>query len=677
MFSKIRVRILFGFFAVMALATLFILISSYFLNKKNELYKISHELQDTQILILQDIAVQKDFFSYDITNPIFYKTGTSQYLLEHQTLSEAIQQKIEQISTMNGIESFKMDTVLNTIVNDINEYNFQLDSVVKLIRVRGFETTGYEGELLNTIKKIENQNLITKDQLNKINYYEKEYFMHGDKSYVDSINRFIERIIEFSYITNQPNNAAHLLRKYNLSFTQLAYLDELLGLHQKEGMRINLDQLAEEIGIKFSLLVDNVDFYEKRLTNLLILTYIIIGLTTLVVTIAVSLIISRQISKPIVYLSSQINAFVGSKFSLLNNIETTKARGEIGQLASNFIILRDEIIDYINYFKEKVDERTAELLVEKNKVENQKEEIEAQRDALDCQNQLIVKQKKEVEKQRENVISSIRYASRIQQALLSDEEQLKNLLPNSFLLQKPKDIVSGDFCYVERIKGNGKDYTVLILADCTGHGVPGAFMSLLCHNYLNQIIKIDQHINPVYVLAKLNNMIYSNFHRKNGGNKIMDGLDISYLLINNQTGCCQFAGAHNPLYIIRDNEIKIIKGDKLSIGGKDSIVRKITNHTIQLEKTDTIYLFTDGYVDQDGENNLEKFKYKRFRELLLYIHQQTFDQQKEILESTIVQWKGQRDQVDDISVLGFRISTKLDLMDNPLHKKEETFQLQS
>lgn len=652
MFSKIRVRILIGFFCVTALATLFILVSSYFINTKNELNNISHELQDTQILILQDIGVQKDFFTYDITNPIFYKTGTSEYLFEHQTLSTAIQQKIEQISKMKGVETFEMDSILNSIIIDIQAYNYQLDSVVALIRIRGYKTSGFEGQLFSAMKNIERSGFFSTETLRQFNAFEKEYFMHGDKSYVDSINMLVESLATknqsgYSQIINH-------LKKYNLAFTQLAFIDEQLGLNHKEGLRINLDQLAEEIGIKFSILVDNVDVYEQRLSRQLIITYIVVGVLLLVLSTIVSFIVSKQISKPIVYLTSHINSFVASKFTLIENIEGSNARGEIGLLGKNFLILRNEIVDYIKYFKEKVDERTSELLIEKKRVENQKEEIEAQRDALNCQNQLILKQKKEVEKQRENVISSIRYASRIQNALVTDEHQLQNLLPNSFLFQKPKDIVSGDFCFAERIKINQKDYSVIILADCTGHGVPGAFMSLLCYNYLNQIIKINQHVNPIYVLATLNNMIYNNLHRKRDDRKISDGLDISYLLIDNLTHQCSYSGAHNPLYLFRNNELMEFKGDKVSIGDKNNIVRKITKHTFQLEINDSIFLFTDGFADQNGGPNDDKFKYKRFRELLHSIHNLEPDDQSDMLNQTITDWKGEKDQLDDITILGFR-----------------------
>lgn len=661
MFQKLRVQILLWFLGVTILATLFILVSSYFINKKNDLSKISHELQNTQIMILQDINVQNDFFTYDLVNPLFYKTGTSETLFEHHTISTAIKQKIEQIVQMKGIETFEMDSILKAVISDIQIYNSKLDTVVALLKKRGYKSTGFEGHLLSAMKKIEQSGFVTKENIYKINYYEKEYFIRGEKTYADSINSLIITIthdLNTKYSScNGLSTINQLLSDYNLTFIQLIYTDEQLGLKHKEGLRIEIDQLAQEIGVKFSLLVDNADVFEHKLARQLIFTYILVGLFLLSISVSISFIVSKRISKPLVYLSSRINAFVASKFMLIENIKISTRKGEIGQLGQNFIILRDEIFDYLNYFKEKVDERTAELLIEKNKVENQKEEIEAQRDELNNQNQLILKQKKEVEKQKDNVVSSIRYASRIQNALLTDEQQLKNLLPISFLLQKPKDIVSGDFCYAERIKHKGKDLSIIILADCTGHGVPGAFMSLLSYNYLNQIIKINQHYNPVYVLATLNKLIYNNFHRKQDDTKISDGMDISYLLIDNQTLHCEYAGAHNPLYLFRNNELITFCGDRISIGGKSNILRKITKHTFHLEPNDSIYLFSDGYVDQVGGLNGDKFKYKRFRNLLHKIHNQEIDAQKKELELAIEEWKGNKDQIDDITILGIKIES--------------------
>lgn len=659
MFQKLRVQILFWFLGVTILATLFILVSSYFIKKKNDLSRICHELQDTQIMILQDINVQKDFFTYDLVNPLFYKTGTSEILFEHYTISTAIKQKISQVAKMQGVETFQMDTILNAVIRDIQFYNLKLDTIVNLIKFRGYKTSGLEGNLFTTMRKIEKSRLVAKHDLGRIDYYEKEYFIHGEKIYADSLNSLIIstiKLLNAKYANiDDPYYNIQLLYDYKLAFNQLTKLDERLGLKHKEGLRIELDQLAQDIGINFSLLVDNVDVFEHKLARQLIITYILVGLLLLIISVSISFIVSKRISKPIVYLSSHINTFVTSRFTLIEKVNISNPKGEIGQLGQNFIVLRDEIFDYLNYFKEKVEERTAELLMEKNKVENQKEEIETQRDELNCQNQLILMQKKEVEKQKDNVLSSIRYASRIQHALLIDEQQLRNLIPVSFLLQKPKDIVSGDFCFVERIKSNGKDFTALILADCTGHGVPGAFMSLLCHNYLNQIIKINQHINPIYVLATLNNMIYNNFHRKQDDTKITDGLDISYLLINNQTLCCEYAGAHNPLYLYRNNELKIFKGDNISIGGKGNILRKVTKHSFNLQQNDSLFLFTDGYADQVGGPNLDKYKYKRFRELLMRIHQQEINIQKNELENTLATWRGEKDQIDDITILGFKI----------------------
>lgn len=367
MFYKLRVQILLWFLGATILAMLFIIVSSYFIKKKDELNRICHELQDTQIMILQDINVQKDFFTYDIVNPLFYKTGTSEILFEHHTISTAIKQKIEQITSMQGIETFRMDSLLNAVIIDIQAYNSKLDTVVSLIRTRGYTNTGLEGHLNSTLKSIKNSGVLTLIELNKINEYEKNYSISGESTYSDSLINYIKSISVF--LKQKPsfsNKTIHQLTELNFSFNQLIQLDKKLGIKHKEGLRIELDQLAQDIGVNFSLLVDNADVYEHKLAKQLILAYIIVGLLLIVISVSISFIVSKQISKPLVYLSSKINSFVSSRFTLIEAINISNPKGEIGQLGKNFMILRDEIVDYIKYFKEKVEERTAELRQEKN-----------------------------------------------------------------------------------------------------------------------------------------------------------------------------------------------------------------------------------------------------------------------------------------------------------------------
>lgn len=261
----------------------------------------------------------------------------------------------------------------------------------------------------------------------------------------------------------------------------------------------------------------------------------------------------------------------------------------------------------------------------------------------------IEHQKKLLEHRNVEIIDSIKYAQRIQQALLKDEEHISKHLPPHFILYKPKDIVSGDFYWVlEKIP-----HLYIAVADCTGHGVPGAFLTMLGTSYLNEISSRDDLPSPAQILDELR----IKFVKELGGDgETKDGMDISMIRINCKTNEILWAGANNPLWIIKKdaNEIHEIKGDKQPIGLTHSPVL-FTNHSLQLQQGDSVFLFTDGFADQFGGPKGKKFKYKQLKELLISSNNFTLEKQKQILETTFVEWSGALEQVDDICLIGVRL----------------------
>lgn len=268
----------------------------------------------------------------------------------------------------------------------------------------------------------------------------------------------------------------------------------------------------------------------------------------------------------------------------------------------------------------------------------------------------VVRQKEEVERQSrkvvelyKNVTDSIRYAKRLQESILPPERRIKELLPDSFVLFRPKDIVSGDFYWVDRV--NNK--VIFAAVDCTGHGVPGAFMSLVGHNGLNQSIKEHGNVRPSDVLRDLNRISYEALH-KDRDQFVRDGMDMALCALDPDRLLLEFAGANCPLYLVRDGEVLQFAPDKRPIGGFDLGDEGFTDHRIQLRKGDVVYIFSDGYADQFGGPRGKKFLYRRFRELLVEIHDKPMDRQKILLLESFNQWRGAQEQVDDILVFGMR-----------------------
>ncbi|HRH09081.1 MAG TPA: SpoIIE family protein phosphatase, partial [Bacteroidia bacterium] len=278
-------------------------------------------------------------------------------------------------------------------------------------------------------------------------------------------------------------------------------------------------------------------------------------------------------------------------------------------------------------------------------------------------NIIITEQKMEVEKQKEfvdernrEILDSIKYAKRIQSTILPPLSKIKSAIPNVFVLYLPKDIVAGDFYWMYSHTINGEENRLFAACDCTGHGVPGAMVSVVCNNALNRVVREMDNCKPSLILDKVSELVIQDFSLNNeDDDEVKDGMDISLCSFNPANGILQWAGANNPLWIIKANgSLLEYKADKQPVG-KYYNRKPFTNHEIQLEKGDTLYLFTDGYADQFGGEKNSKFQRKALKKLLVSGYLQTMDQQQENLFKTFENWKGINEQVDDICIIGVRV----------------------
>lgn len=275
------------------------------------------------------------------------------------------------------------------------------------------------------------------------------------------------------------------------------------------------------------------------------------------------------------------------------------------------------------------------------------------------QNEQIVFGKTKLELQHNTMVNklknfadSISYAQRIQNAILPSLQQYRKLFDEYFILYKPRDVVSGDFYWLYT-KG---DKIVLALADCTGHGVPGAFMSILGMNYLNEICGKLRTLRPDTILNLLREKVIDALHKGSTTEITNDGMDIGLLVINTKKQSYEFAGANNSILLIKDHQIEVVKGDKAPVGyhpKKDTPFTLIKGH---IDPETNIYMYSDGYVDQFGWRSGKKFKSQQFKQLLLDIQDIPLSGQKIILENTIQNWKGDLEQLDDILVIGLKIN---------------------
>ena len=300
-------------------------------------------------------------------------------------------------------------------------------------------------------------------------------------------------------------------------------------------------------------------------------------------------------------------------------------------LGKALLTMRDDLAENERFLEEKVRQRTAEVVKQKEEIDQQKEQLE----------EYFLQ-----------VTDSIKYAQKIQEAILPPESYVRKLLPDSFIFYRPKDIVSGDFYWL----GEAEDRVYFAAVDCTGHGVPGAFMSIVGYNQLKQAVITTNGGSPAEILDHLNIGVSETLHQKDENSTSKDGMDVAICSLNHKTKELQYAGAFNPLYLLRDGKIVQTKGDKFPIGSfLDGATPNFTNHKLQLLEGDILYIFSDGYADQFGGPRGKKMMYKKFRDTLIANSQKDLSVQKDLLRDHLYDWMGEEEQVDDILVIGVKV----------------------
>jgi len=329
------------------------------------------------------------------------------------------------------------------------------------------------------------------------------------------------------------------------------------------------------------------------------------------------------------------------------------------------IVFRKQTEDKLNdTLNEVIDQK--KLIEEKNNtLQQQNEEIRTINDTLNGQQKLIKEKNTELEAQNEEISAqrdmlsnqnkaineSILYAKRIQTAVLPQQAYIDEILMDNFIVYRPRDVVSGDFYWLRQINHS----IVIAVADCTGHGVPGAIMSMLGISFLNEIVQKREITRANVILNEMRKLVKQSLKQTGREGGIEDGMDMALCVLDTKTNQVQFAGANNPLYIIQNNELIETQADKMPIGFYPNEKPTFTNHEIQLKEGDCFYLFSDGFVDQFGGEKGFKYKTANFKKTIFENHQKPMVIQKELLEQELVNWRKGFEQTDDILVMGVRV----------------------
>jgi phosphoserine phosphatase RsbU/P len=379
-------------------------------------------------------------------------------------------------------------------------------------------------------------------------------------------------------------------------------------------------------GSVIRIVTDRTD--EIRMEIIRMLAFTVVFILVLLMIIFLIYRKTRVITNPIKKLVDHVNRISSGNLSERADVSGSI---EIVTLSRRFNKMIAELEELYNDLEQKVRDRTAEVVA-------QKEELEVQRDLL--------------AEQQKHIMDSIQYSKRLQNAILPTQDFIHELFPEALIFYLPKDIISGDFYWFHQ-HGNKRYFSAI---DCTGHGVPGALVSMVGQNWLNYAVKDLQLEKPSDILDALNDGVMSTFKERDDDTSVKDGMDIALCCVDYDRMTLEFAGAYNPVLIISNGEINQIKGDKFPIGAFfRGIKGKFQNHALPVQKGDVVYVFSDGYADQFGGPNDFKFLTKRFRELLVEIHSIPMQEQYDVLYSTLKDWMGNVEQVDDITIIGVKI----------------------
>jgi serine phosphatase RsbU (regulator of sigma subunit) len=330
---------------------------------------------------------------------------------------------------------------------------------------------------------------------------------------------------------------------------------------------------------------------------------------------------TKVITLPIIKLVENVDRITNG--DLRERAEVT-GNNEITRLSEKFNMMVAQLESYYYELEEKVRERT----------------------------ERIEKQKEKIEEQKKHITDSIFYARRIQNAILPSFQYIDKYIPDYFILYLPKDIVSGDYFWMHEVDG----LAMIAAVDCTGHGVPGAFMSIVGFNQMNYAVTVKKARKASEILDALNEGVISTLNENKSEGSIKDGMDMALCVFNFKEKKAEFAGANNPLLLVRDNQMIKIRGDRFPIGAFESDkAQKFKNNEIDLHDGDCLYLFSDGYADQFGGLENKKFMSRRFEEMLLQISSLPLETQKGILVEKLREWMGSNEQVDDILVIGIKV----------------------
>lgn len=661
-FHTIRSKLLF-YFAIFLVITFTIILANFWFDKRKErIDQLALNLQainlNTQIIS----RLESEFFKDETINPQFYINHQSKYLQQRDSLIKKVQQDLKLLEKNQEVASFNIDQNIEEIIRQYNEYEKIFRQLIKVIKYRGFKDYGLEGRMRAYIHRAEDSSkvhLFDQSKVLMIRRHEKDFILRKQPQYIEKLTEAVDQFQLYVKAKVWPTKVKYQLQDdlehYKELFIELAKTEAIIGYNNKLGLRRDLRVLAANIKIKLEKLNKVIIEDSKNLETQITATLLLIMAFCVVLIILLGYTITRMLSRPIRRLSRSMAEVIQSNFSKNSTLLKFHTQDEIGTLSRDFAYMLETVHSTMDEIRQK---------------------------------------SAKIEEKQKLLMDSLRYAKQIQQAILPEAYEFDEVFQDYFIIFLAQQVVSGDFYWLHQ-RGNK---TFLAVVDCTGHGVPGAFMSMIGNTLLHEIVNEKNLEEPALILEVLHLEIRIALRQEQKKND--DGMDIGLCLIedtSHEQGFKQitFAGArrpllyslgqaqinlpvtdhldssiniHNPTTLIKSTKttslveevipkkLFAIKGTKRSIGGLHRYEdRPFTNQVVHLPKGTTLYLTSDGYTDQ---HNIKREKYGRHRlnELLGTLSHLPLSQQKTALLHELQQHMDDEvPQRDDITILGIQL----------------------
>ena len=666
MLTSLRFWLICSFSAVLliCLIAIFLFINSINTSKKLEDYHSN--LKTTRILLLETNKLKEDILIGDFNDSTFYSEAFSAPEKKFSVLNRKTNHAIDFLEKSPITDAYKLEWKIDAIENYFQDYKKTYNELIYLYKLKGFKNYGLEGKMREFAHQIYNFN--NKD----VQYFclvlrkhEKDFLLRKDLQYVHQFNMVTKNFIEFineskALKTEERNFLINNLYYYTKYFKILVRIESKIGTKGSSGYLENSKQIFDKI----ALLIEDMDneillIKEENKQKLAedTITVVVILIIFLILTI---IFLTQLITKSVRSISSSFHKYINSGFSLDSVTFKRSKIKEFHSIYINFLKMAQEIHIFTNFFREKVLERTLAINQQKEEIEAQRIQIEEQYATLLTKNSELNEQKQLLALKNQDVQESLRYAKRIQEALQPGKTKLKECFADSFIYSKAKDVVSGDFYLVyrtSRVEGFEEDRIVFLASDCTGHGVPGAIMSVLGINTLYKNIKELKNTDPGKIMTLLDKDLNEVLaHGKNRNDIVADGMDIGIFSFNKETYVLDYSIAKFQQVLVRNGKIIPLDIQKSTIGYSffENDKKCFKTSSIQLQSGDCLYLFSDGLQDQFGGPLNKKYKKTKIKELIQSMHALPMQEQKILFKRAFTSWKKRLPQTDDVMIMGLR-----------------------